>query len=102
MNSAKWIGNVKMKVSENKIYVTAMSCMPMEKPSYYGNHLDLGYLKDGRYQLIYLDPDGTGIPIKEIIIDNKWTEQEMKIQRQNSNGMMDPRQNHSGVTTRDR
>lgn len=84
LNSSIWVGSVKMKIVERKVFVTAVQTMPSKNPSHYGNHLDLGYLEDGQYQLIYLDPDGTEVPIKEIKIDNNWTEQEKELRKQNS------------------
>lgn len=83
LNSAIWIGGAKTKIIRNKIYVTATFGMPTTAPSYYGNHLDLGHLEDGRYQLIYLDPDGSEILVTEITIENKWTEEEKEIRRVN-------------------
>lgn len=66
-HSAIWVGSVDFKIDERKIYVTAVMT---DDKKYVANRLDLGFLNNGDYELIYLNTDGTKVPLQKFKIDN--------------------------------
>lgn len=81
IHSAVWVGSVDFRIDERKIYITAM--MTDDQKSF-ANHLDLGSIDNGEYELIYLNTDGMKIPLEKFKIDNQYTADERKVQEQNS------------------
>lgn len=59
IESARWLYDVRCRVRERQIYVTAVYTTPVGlSPSRYAGGVTLNGVQGGRYSVVYHDPDG--------------------------------------------
>jgi len=73
LNSALVVREIAVKCGKDRIQIRVVTCVVDNKHTPYTKGVDLGRMKDGAYQVEYLNPDGTAVRLREVEIKHKTT-----------------------------